>query len=68
LETENIPEKGADDAVLVAPFRFAPVSHALGLGLQHLALLLGLAVYPLQRESLKGLIEQPWVLVLRRRR
>jgi hypothetical protein len=62
--TGNVPEKGADHAVLVAPFRLAAIAHALGLGLEHLALLLGLAVYPVEWNRLQGFVKQAGVLVL----
>lgn len=62
----NVPEKGADHAVLVAPFRFAPIPHTLGLSLEYLALLLGLSVDPVEWNRLQGLVKQAGVLVLHR--
>lgn len=55
-------QQGADDAVLVAPGGLLAGAQALCLGLQDLALLLGLVVDLLEGHDAQGLVEQSGVL------
>lgn len=56
------PQQCADDTVLVAPSSLLAGAETVGLGLQDLALLVGLAVDLLQRHDSQGLVQQPRVL------
>lgn len=55
-------QEGSDDAVLVAPGGLLAGAETVSLGLQDLALLVGLVVDLLQRNNAQGLVEQAGVL------
>jgi hypothetical protein len=67
LGYSNVPQKRPNNTILIPPLRPPPIPHTLRLRLQHLALLLGLAINPIQRNHLQRLIQQPRILILRRR-
>jgi hypothetical protein len=50
---------------LITPLGLSPISHTLGLGLQHLALLLRFAVDAVKGDDLQSLVQQTWVLIFR---
>ncbi len=57
-------KKSTDDAVLIAPFGFAAIAHALRLSLKNLGFLFGFAVDAIEGDDLERFVEETGVLVL----